>query len=275
MLTAISLLKAAAGIDKIRITGGEPLLSAGFDELLMQVMGMGFDDVSFTTNGQFVLDKLQSIIDSGIQRINLSLDTLNPLRFRKIARGGDLKTVLAGLDALLDAGLLVKINMVPIRGDNHGEVLSMLQFCLQAGAELRYIELMRMGHLAYSADFNRQFFSMGSILDAIATRYEFSQIQSDYDSTAQRFVIPGQGVFGIIANESQPFCRHCTRLRLASNGQLFGCLSNAKHYDIRPLLTLPFEQAAARLEPILRSALDDKQPSFFVGEATPMKFIGG
>ena len=275
MVKAVQLLMDTGGIEKLRITGGEPLLSPKFDTLLPAVMDLGLNDVSVTTNGQLLPRKADLVIKSGLQRINISLDTLNPQHFRDIARSGDLATVLKGIEQMLDAGLGVKVNMVPMRHTNDDQILPMLAFCLERGIELRFIELMNMGHLQGHALFNRQFFGMQEILDLIATKYEFTRAEAPFDSTSARFAIPGQGNFGIIANESEPFCRTCSRLRLSSNGQLFGCLSNAKSYDMREVLALPDALAMVKLQPILGQALADKQLSSFSGEVTVMKFIGG
>ena len=274
LLKAVTHLQQAAGIDKLRITGGEPLITPKFDEFLLGVMQLPLDDVSLTTNGQLLLKKKEVIRESGIARLNISLDTLNPLRFRQLARGGDLDTVLAGIDAMLELGLKLKINMVPLRNQNDGDVIPLLEYCLDRGIELRFIELMRMGHLAHSNTFQSEFVSMASLLDIIGARYEFERTDAPYDSTAVRFRIPDKGVFGIIANESEPFCRSCTRLRLSSDGYLYGCLSSTRKQYIGDLLQLPPHQILPRLQGILISALGDKQTSF-QGEVTVMKFIGG
>lgn len=275
LVYAVRLLVDAAGIEKLRITGGEPLLSPKFDELLPAVMQLPLSDVSVTTNGQLVPRKADVIIESGLKRINVSLDTLNPERFRAIARSGDLATVLSGMDILRDAGLGIKVNMVPMRTANVDQILPMLDYCLERGMELRFIELMNMGHLRYGNGFQRDFFGMEEILELIASRYEFTRTDAPYDSTAVRFEIPGHGFFGIIANESEPFCSSCTRLRLSSNGQLYGCLSNAANQDIKPILALPEDLAMVRLQSTLMTALGHKQALSFKGETTVMKFIGG
>jgi cyclic pyranopterin phosphate synthase len=272
---AVKLLMDSAGIDRLRITGGEPLLSPKFDDFLLSVMQLGLDDVSITTNGQLVLRKFDTIVNSGLQRINVSLDTLDPDRFAKIARSGDLQTVLAGLEALKAAGLRIKINMVPMRTANADQILPMLDYCLERGFELRFIELMQMGHLNHSQAFQRDFLGMEDILEAIDARYEFTRTDAPYDSTSVRYEIPGAGWFGIIANESEPFCSACTRLRLSSNGFLYGCLSNAASHDIKPILELPEHHALARLQSVLMKTLGDKQRASFTGEVTVMKFIGG
>lgn len=275
LVRSVRLLMDAAGIDRLRITGGEPLLTPKFDILLPRIMDLGLEDVSVTTNGQLLLRKLDTIVGSGLKRINVSLDTLDARRYRHIARTGDLETVLDGLRALKEAGLKVKVNMVPMRTANADQILPMLEYCLENGFELRYIELMQMGHLKASQAFVRDFIGMEEILEVIGSRYEFTRTDAPYDATAVRYEIPGAGCFGIIANESAPFCSACTRLRLSSNGLLYGCLSNTRSHDIKPVLAMPEHHALARLQSVLMSALADKQRDNFTGEVTVMKFIGG
>lgn len=274
LLRAVELMQEATGIEKVRITGGEPLIARKFDDFITGVMQLPLDDVSLTTNGQLLLKKRDVMVASGIRRINVSLDTLHPIRFRQIARSGDVETVLAGIDAMLEAGIKVKVNMVPLRSRNASDVLPMLDYCLDRGIELRYIELMQMGHLLNSNDFHADFMSMETLLDMIGEKYEFTRTEAPYDSTAARFAIGGRGVFGIVANESEPFCKTCNRLRLSSDGYLYGCLSNSRRQYVGDLLTLPSHEAVTRLQTILASALEDKQLAFN-GETTVMKFIGG
>ena len=275
LLYATELLIDAAGIDKVRITGGEPLLSPKFEALLPAIMQLPLADVSLTTNGQLLTRKAATILNSGVRRINVSLDTLDTAGFRRIARSGDLATVLLGIEQMLAAGIKVKVNMVPMRTKNADQVLPLLDYCFERGIELRFIELMNMGHLRSGNQYVQDFYGMEDILETIGTRFEFARTDAAYDSTSVRFEVPGQGVFGIIANESEPFCSSCTRLRLSSNGRLYGCLSNAKFHDIRDALRLPRHQAMPRIQRLLGLALGDKQNLSFQGEVTVMKFIGG
>ena len=165
--------------------------------------------------------------------------------------------------------------MVPMKSANVDQILPMLDYCLERDIELRFIELMNMGHLKYSAAYRRDFFGMDDILALIGRRYEFARTDAAYDSTSVRYEIPGRGVFGIIANESEPFCASCTRLRLSSNGYLYGCLSSTKRHPIADLLQLPDGMAKTLLQTRLTDALGDKQTVQFQGEVTVMKFIGG
>lgn len=276
MVRGVTYLIEAAGIERLRITGGEPLVSPKLDAFLRGVSQLGLADISLTSNGQLLARKLPLLLDSGIRRLNVSLDTLDASAFRTIARGGDLATVLAGLDEARAAGLKIKINMVPLRGQNLDQVLPLLDYCLAQGFELRFIELMRMGHLARDGNgFLQQFVGMPELLAMIGERYEFTQADAPLDATALRYEIPGQGFFGVIANESVPFCRTCSRLRLSSTGWLHGCLSSSNRHYIGDLLDKPRHQALPALQGLLVKALGDKQEVAFSGGVMVMKIIGG
>ena len=275
MVRAVELLIEGGGVEKLRITGGEPLLSPKFDDVIRGVMALPLDDVALTTNGQFLPRKADVIVGAGLRRINVSLDTLDPDRFRAIARSGDLATVLEGIELMLEAGLKVKVNMVPMKTANVEQILPMLEYCLERGIELRFIELMNMGHLKFNSQYERDFFSMDDLLNLIGGAYEFARTDAAFDSTSVRYEIPGRGTFGIIANESEPFCSSCTRLRLSSNGYIYGCLSNTNKHSMIELLQLPKHIALNELQGVLRGALADKQSLAFTGEVTVMKFIGG
>lgn len=272
---AVQLLVDAAGITRLRVTGGEPLISPKFDDFLRHVSKLALEDIAVTTNGQFLAAKLPVIEETGLSRINVSLDTLDPSKFRSIARSGDLETVLGGIDRACGMGLRVKINMVPMRSANLDQVLPMLAFCLERDIELRFIELMNMGHLKRNQMYEKEFVGMKTLLELIGQHYEVEPIEAPHDSTSLRFQISQGGKFGIIANESEPFCRTCTRLRLSSNGCLYGCLSSARNHSIRHLLSKPYHLAINELQEVLRNAMASKQRLAFTGETTVMKFIGG
>ncbi len=276
MVRGVAYLIEAAGIERLRITGGEPLVSPKLEHFLRGVSRLGLQDIGLTSNGQLLSRKLPLLLECGLKRINVSLDTLDPVAFKRIARGGDLPTVLQGLAEARAAGLKIKINMVPLRGQNHEQVLPMLDYCLENGFELRFIELMRMGHLAREgASFQQQFYGMPELLEKVAERHEFVQAPAPLDATAMRYEIPGRGFFGVIANESVPFCRTCSRLRLSSTGWLHGCLSSSNRHYVGDLLDKPRHQALPALQRLLVRALADKQEVAFAGGVTVMKIIGG
>lgn len=276
MVRGVAYLIEAAGIERLRITGGEPLVSPKLEVFLREVSQLGLADISLTSNGQLLSRKLPLLLDSGIRRLNVSLDTLDANAFRAIARGGDLPTVLAGLEEARAAGLQIKLNMVPLRGQNLDQVLPLLDYCLERGFELRFIELMRMGHLARDGNgFLQQFVGMPELLAMIGEHHAFVQADAPVDATALRYEIPGQGFFGVIANESVPFCRTCSRLRLSSTGWLHGCLSSSNRHYVGDLLDKPRHQALPALQRLLVRALGDKQEVAFSGGVTVMKIIGG
>ena len=163
-----------------------------------------------------------------------------------------------------------------MRTANYDQLLPLLDYALERGIELRYIELMNMGHLRGSRQFEDDFVGLPELLELISSKYTVTPAYTPCDSTAKRFsVAETGGTFGVIANESAPFCTGCNRLRLSSNGHLFGCLSNTKSYDLKPLLSLSEDQAVAQLQRLMVNALADKQTTRFSGEVTVMKFIGG
>ncbi|PJI49877.1 MAG: radical SAM protein [Pseudomonas sp.] len=276
LVHGVAYLIEAAGIERLRVTGGEPLVSPKLDAFLHGVSRLGLQDIAITTNGQLLSKKLPLLLDCGIRRLNVSLDTLDAEAFRRIARSGDLATVLKGLDEARAAGLKIKLNMVPLRGQNLDQVVPLLDYCLEHGFELRFIELMRMGHLARDANtFNQQFVGMQDLLDLIGERHAYVQADAPVDATALRYEVPGQGYFGVIANESVPFCRTCSRLRLSSTGWLHGCLSSSNRHYVGDLLDKPRHQALPALQRLLVRALADKQEIAFSGGVTIMKIIGG
>ncbi|GLO14222.1 GTP 3',8-cyclase 1 [Pseudomonas putida] len=272
----VAYLIEAAGIGRLRITGGEPLVSPRLDAFLAAVAKLDLDEISLTTNGQLLRRKLPQLQAAGVRRLNVSLDTLDPQAFRRIARGGDLASVLAGMEQASALGMRIKVNMVPMRGQNLDQVLPLLDYCLARGYELRFIELMRMGHLARDHNtFLHQFVGLDQLLMLIGSRHAYLQVDAPQDATALRYQIPGIGHFGVIANESVPFCRTCSRLRLSSTGWLHGCLSSSNRHYVGDLLEAPRHQALPALQRLLVKALADKQDLAFSGDVMVMKVIGG
>ena len=276
-IEAIDLLDAVLDLQEIRITGGEPLLARSFDHVLLALWQFQGKDISLTTNALLVPAKLEAIKASPINRLNISLDSLEPFVYQQICRGDKLQVVLEAIELLLAAGYPLKINMVPMRRLNFEDILPMLEFCLERGIELRYIELMQMGHLfANQQDFAADFIGLEEILGLISKKFVVRRLLRPAHSTSEKFAIAGfKTGFGVISNYSAPFCGDCNRLRLSSNGRLFGCISNSKNEDIRDILQLPSQERQQAILPLLEASLAHKQAVRFRGEDTVMKYIGG
>lgn len=274
LIHVINLIKKLSPIEKLKITGGEPLISDIFEEFISSIDKNNYQDIGITTNGQYLAEKAKFIKENGIHRINVSLDTLDPARFRSISRSGDLFSVLSGIEQSLSLGVKLKINMVPLQSRNIDQILPLLEYCLDRGIELRFIELMRMGHLTNNVLHSSDFVGLGYILRLISSRYEFVRAEAPRDSTAMRYLIPGRGTFGVIANESEPFCSACTRLRLSSTGYLHGCLSSEQQYYVGDLVDLSEPDALMQMRERLGLSLRSKQ-TFFNGSNIIMRAIGG
>ena len=261
-----------AGIKKIRLTGGEPLLYQGIEEFLRATREINIEK-SITTNGVLLEKNLQLLWQCGYHRINISLDALQQGVFQELTRRKGLAKVLSAVERARQLGFALKINVVLMKSLNEHQILPLLDFCLQRNIECRYIELMQMGHINKTL-FDRYFLSMPEILKTIASKYNFNRVLTDPSATAQKFAIPKKGFFGIIPNYSAPFCKNCNRLRITSDGKLYGCISSTKHQSLIYLLELSKEKIQKELEKILPLAMKSKQ-NFFVGSSTFMQQIGG
>ena len=270
MLRLIRMLKEHAGIEKVRLTGGEPLLYPNLIPVISGIREMGIGNIGMTTNGQLLAKKVKALVEAGLQNVNLSLDSLEPEKFKRLGRVGKLHKTLEGIEECMKIGLRVKVNMVVVKGENEDEIVKMLEYGVRQGVEIRYLELMEMGPLYKKDDF--KLVTMHEILERISTRYTVQPVSAEVDSTSLRYWVPG-GYFGIIPNNSAPFCSTCSRLRLTSNGQLIGCLSNPAPLSIRHLLEHPDPQEP--LQKLVQKSISYKQDAAFTGSALVMSRIGG
>jgi len=270
ILYLVRLLKEHAGIEKIRLTGGEPLLHPEIVNIVSGISKMGIKSIGLTSNGQLLARKAKSLAEAGLKNVNISLDSLDPKKFKIMGRVGKLHKTLEGIEACLKYGLFVKINMVVVKGENENEILKMLEYGVDHGVEVRYLELMAMGPLYKKDDF--KLFDMHEILGTISKKYSVQPVSADYDSTSVRYWVPG-GFFGIIPNESAPFCSTCSRLRLTSDGHLIGCLSNPSPISIRNLLN--HENPKELLQKLVKKSISFKQDAAFTGSSLVMSRVGG
>jgi len=228
------------GIEKIRITGGEPLVRAGIVNFLEKLAGIrGLRHLALTTNGILLAEMATDLYEAGVQRLNVSLDSLNPQTFSGITSGGDLNKVLAGLDAAEKAGFPPpKINCVIMRGVNDAEILDFAEMSRIRGNSIRFIEYMPA---MKEDDWQRYCISGDEILKRIAARYTLEQVDKGaFAGPSRDFRIPGaKGSIGIITAVSGHFCGECNRIRVTSTGQAKGCLFSDTKTDLMPWLRPP------------------------------------
>jgi cyclic pyranopterin phosphate synthase len=230
---------APLGIDKLRLTGGEPLVRRDLPILIEKLAAVpGIKDIGLTTNGILLAPMARRLRDAGLERINISLDTLDPGRFERLTRRTGLEQVIEGILAAQEAGFdPIKINAVAIRGTTEDDVAPLARFCRQHALELRFIEYMPLdaGHQWERA----KVLFMADILEILAREVGPLVPSADQDPRAPALdyeYADGGGLVGFIASVSRPFCLSCNRLRLTSDGKLRNCLFSLDETDIRVLL---------------------------------------
>ena len=247
-LLLIAETAVGLGIEKIRITGGEPLVRAGVVDFLGKLSVIpGLRHLALTTNGLLLAEMAADLYNAGVQRLNVSLDSLNPQTFSKITRGGDLQKVLAGLDAAEQAGFPPpKINCVIMRGINDSEILDFADMTLSRGNSIRFIEYMPA---VKEDDWQRYCISGEEILEQIAGRYTLEQVDKGaFSGPSRDFRIPGaKSSIGIITAVSGHFCSECNRIRVTSTGQAKGCLFADAKTDLIPWLRPPDQKGLAEV----------------------------
>ncbi len=221
------------GVDKVRLTGGEPLLRRGLPALVERLaVKPAIRDFAMTTNAVLLAGAAADLKAAGLHRLTVSLDTLQRDRFIKLARFDELPRVLAGIDAAVDTFPGFKIDAVVIRGVNDDEVIPMLEFARERGAEIRFIEYMDVGG-ATSWSMN-QVVSRQDMLTTIAAHFgTVAALHESSAAPAERFRLPDGTVFGIIASTTEPFCKSCDRSRLTADGLWYLCLYGPRGVDLR------------------------------------------
>ncbi len=271
----------ALGIDKVRLTGGEPLLRRDLDRLVALIAAIpGVRDLGLTTNGILLADQAQRLHEAGLQRLNVSLDTLDPACFRQLTRRDGLDRVLAGLDAARRLGFeSIKVNAVIIRGINDRDVVPLARRARAEGWEMRFIEYMPIGAEAWERD---KVFFAHEILELIEEQVAPFKPTTNHDPRAPAMdydYADGKGRVGIIASISRPFCLNCNRLRLTADGKLRNCLFALGEVDVKSLLrTSPNDAALAE---VIHQCVRDKwegheiNTARFVKPQRTMHAIGG
>jgi len=236
---------AELGVEKLRLTGGEPLLRRDLPKLVqMLAADARFSDIAMTTNGVQLAEHAPALRAAGLHRLNVSLDTLRPERFQRITRRGDLPRVLAGLEAAARAGFRgTKIDAVILRGQNEDQIPELLEFGHRHGLEVRLLEYMDVGGAtAWSA---AQVMTRQEMLAGLERQYgRIEPLGGQGAAPAERFRLPDGTVFGIIASTSTPFCRACDRSRITADGMWFLCLYATRGINLRD----PLRSGASRAQ---------------------------
>jgi cyclic pyranopterin phosphate synthase len=268
------------GIRKIRVTGGEPLVRDGVEDYIARLHSLDVEDLSMTTNGHLLADRCERLIQAGLRRINISLDSLDQSRFENITRTKSFEAVLRGIDAVQNSRLApAKINAVLVRGINDDEVEAFAAFARERALIMRFIEFMPLDADRHWS--RAQVVPAAEIHRRIHARWPLEQIPHEASETARkyRFADGTPGEIGLIAPVTQPFCGHCSRIRLTADGKLRTCLFSKDDHDLRSLLREGANDAD--LATYIGSVVHEKEEGHrintpdFVPPSRTMVFIGG
>lgn len=244
-ITHFVQVAAPLGIDKVRLTGGEPLMRRDLHKLVAMLVAVpGIRDVGLTTNALLLADQAKGLRDAGLQRINVSLDTLDAGRFRELTRRNGLDETLRGLAVAKEVGFHVKVNAVAIRGLIDHDAVPLARYCREQGFELRFIEYMPIGAEAWERD---KVFFAHELMELLEREVSPLTPAPDYDPRAPAMdfdYADGGGRVGFIASVSRPFCRSCNRVRLTADGKLRNCLFALDEVDVKPFLRGPNDDTA-------------------------------
>ncbi len=249
-MTTLTELFTEIGVDKVRLTGGEPLLRKDLPTLMRMLrQNPRIKDLALTTNGVLLAEQAQALYEAGLHRVTVSLDTLKPGRFKALTRRDMFESVLEGIEAVGQAGFKgLKLDTVAIRGYNDDELIDLIEYGKRVGAEVRFIEYMDVGGATdWSMD---KVLSRQAILALLEQRYgRIEPVIEDSSAPAQRFLLPDGTTFGIISSTTVPFCSTCDRSRLTADGMWFLCLYATQGVDLRQVLRagVPRDEIKARI----------------------------
>ena len=234
----VAQIVSRMGINRIRLTGGEPLMRKNLPVLIKMLNEVdGIDDIAMTTNAYFLKDQAQSLKDAGLKRLNVSLDALDPEKFRDVNRRDCLESVLDGLETARKVGFKsIKINAVAVRNFSETEIMSLIEMGRSEGFEIRFIEFMPLDS---DKVWERDKVLFGhEIIDLIKENYELVPIDNSLEigPASEYNFADGQGKVGIITAVSNPFCDHCNRIRMTADGKLRTCLFSTNETDLKKLI---------------------------------------
>jgi GTP 3',8-cyclase len=228
----------ARGVTRIRLTGGEPLARRGAVDVAHEIGGLighGLEELTLTTNASALARHADGLWDAGIRRINVSLDSRDPERFRYITRKGDLAQVLEGIDAAKDRGFSIKINMVALKALNEDEIVPMLDWCIDQGFDLSLIETMPLGEI--DDDRTDRFLPLTAARAMIEARHALLPSAHKTGGPARYWQVEGATTrLGLISPLTANFCASCNRVRVSASGKLYMCLGHEDHVDLKAAL---------------------------------------
>lgn len=237
-IVALSDVLIARGVKRIRLTGGEPLTRRGVVGMIGELgrrIGNGLDELTMTTNGTRLADCAGELRAAGMRRVNVSLDSRDPERFRHITRFGDVTEVLAGIEAASEAGLRVKINMVALKDLNEDEIEDMLLWCIGRGHDLTLIETMPLGDVEERRE--GRYLPLDGVRERLAARFGLVASLHRTGGPARYYEVPGSDIrLGLITPLTRNFCEGCNRIRIAASGTVYGCLGHDQKVELRDIL---------------------------------------
>ncbi len=280
IVTLLETVFLPLGLQKLRLTGGEPLLRKGLPDLVSRIAALpGMTDLALTTNGIYLAGLAERLRAAGLQRINVSLDSLKPERFAEITRGGDIEKVRQGIARAVAAGLdPVKVNMVVIPGTNDDEILDFAEWTLSEKVHVRFIEMMHVGDRNFFEE--RKYVPVEALITTIRERHglDVGTQPVTGNGPARIFQIPGAlGTIGFISPMSHTFCDTCNRIRLTADGQIKACLMRPEEQDLLGLLRRG--ASPEEMQQLVRNSLGSKPEHHDWGAGLPihrtMSQIGG
>ncbi len=234
----IARIFVGLGVRKIRLTGGEPLVRRGIEHLAARLSGLsGLRELCMTTNGGRLEKFADPLAKAGVSRLNISLDSLDPERFRRLTRTGDLGQVLAGIQQARRAGFArIKLNTVVLRGRNDDEVEALVAFALDQGLDISFIEEMPLGVITEHSR-EEAFIASAELRERLSRQYSLEPVSETSGGPSRYFRVPGhRSRIGFISPHSENFCASCNRVRLTVEGRLLLCLGNEHSTDLRDLV---------------------------------------
>jgi GTP 3',8-cyclase len=279
-LERLGRIFVSLGIRKVRITGGEPLVRPGVEPYISYLKNLAVDDLSMTTNGHLLAERCGSLLDAGLHRINISLDSLDPMKFEKITRTRSYDAVLRGIDAAQATRFApLKVNAVLVRGFNEDEVEAFAAFARERGLIMRFIEFMPLdADRHWSRDL---MVPAAEVYQRIHAQWPLEQIPHEKSETARkyRFADGAPGEIGLIAPVTQAFCGACSRVRLTADGKLRTCLFSKDDHDLRAMLRA--DVSDEQVVSSIRGVVNEKEEGHHINEpgfvppSRTMVFIGG